>query len=276
MASPENLNLNERAGALVNQIAASLTEEHGAGTLTPSVYDSAWVSMVEKDINGERRWLFPESFRYLLEQQDLDGSWESYALEIDGILNTLAALLSLVKHRATPLSSDDSLLNDIESRISRATVAIQKMLQAWKVEATAGCAFEVIVPAHLELLAENGVHLEFDGKAQLMKVFQDTISRIDSEQLSGQKNFTISYSLEAFLHLNFNCIRHHTAFGSMFGSPSSTAAYLMRTSHWDEEAEQYLRRAIDSGSGKGNGSVPNVFPTTIFEMNWVGFHSVIC
>ena len=276
MAVPGNLNLNERACALTNQIADSLNKEYGVGTVTPSVYDSAWVSMVEKEIDGEKRWLFPESFRYILEQQDLNGSWKSYADETDGIVNTLAALLSLMKHRAALNSSDSALLNDIESRISRATVAIEKMLQAWKVEAATTCAFEVIVPAHLDLLAENGVHLEFDGKAQLMKLFRDKISALDSEQLSGQKTSTISYSLEAFLHLNFDNIRHQTAFGSMLGSPSSTAAYLMRTSHWDEEAERYLRWTINTGSGKGDGSVPNVFPTTTFEMAWVGFRVAIC
>ncbi|KAL8791678.1 MAG: hypothetical protein Q9195_005761 [Heterodermia aff. obscurata] len=274
MASPENLNLNERAFALVNQIAGSLSEEHGAGAITPSVYDSAWVSMVEKEVDGKKRWLFPESFRYILDRQALDGSWESYASETDGIVNTLAALLSLMKHRAAPHSSDGSLPSDIESRISTATVAIQKMLQAWNVKASNLCAFEVIVPAHLELLAEYGIHFEFDGKAQLMQVFQDKISRLDSDQLSGQKASTITYSLEAFLQLNFNGIRHHTALGSMYASPSSTAAYLIRTSEWDEEAERYLRRAIDTGSGKGDGSVPNVFPTT-FEMLWVGFRFAI-
>ena len=275
MASPESLNLNERACALTNQIAGSSTEENGVGTLTPSVYDSAWVSMVKKEANGEKIWLFPASFRYILEQQNLDGSWDSYSSEIDGILNTLAALLSLMTHKVAPSSSDSSLPNDIESRISRAIVAIGKMLQAWKVEATNYCAFEVIVPAHLELLAENGVHLEFDGKSELMKTYQDKISRLDSEQVSGQKTSTILYSLEAFLHLNFDGIRHHTVFGSMFASPSSTAAYLMRTSHWDDEAERYLRWAMDTGSGKGNGSVPTVFPTTIFEMTWVNSRLVI-
>ena len=272
MAAPEKLNLIERASALTNQIAASLREEYEQGGVTPSVYDSAWVSMVEKEIDGEKKWLFPESFTYILEQQKSDGSWESYAWEIDGILNTLAALLSLMKHKAAAqLSSDGSPLDDLESRISRAIVALQKMLQAWKVGATNHVAFEVIVPAHLELLAEHGVHLEFDGKARLMKVFQAKISRLDPEQLSGQKSSTILYSLEAFLHLNFNGIRHHTVHGSMLASPSSTAAYLMRTSHWDEEAERYLRRAINTGSGKGDGSVPTVFPTTTFETAWVGF-----
>ena len=275
MASPENLNLNERACALTNEIAGSSTEEYGVGTLTPSVYDSAWVSMVKKETEGEKIWLFPESFKYILEQQNLDGSWESYSSEIDGIVNTLAALLSLITHKAGPCSSDNPLLNDIESRISRAVVAIGKMLQAWKVAATNNCAFELIVPAHLELLAENGVHLEFDGKSQLMKTYHDKISRLNPEQLSGQKTSTILHSLEAFPHLNFNGIRHHTVFGSMFASPSSTAAYLMRTSHWDDEAERYLRWAIDTGSGKGNGSVPSVFPTTIFEMTWVNSRVVI-
>ncbi|KAL8784071.1 MAG: hypothetical protein Q9213_004198 [Squamulea squamosa] len=54
----------------------------------------------------------------------------------------------------------------------------------------------------------------------------------------------------------------------MFASPSSTAAYLIRSSQWDEDAERYLKWAIETGSGKRNGSVPNVFPSTNFEIIW--------
>jgi hypothetical protein len=54
------------------------------------------------------------------------------------------------------------------------------------------------------------------------------------------------------------------------GSPSSTAAYLMNTSVWDEDAEQYLRRVIvQCQKYVGDRGVPAVWPITTFEFSWV-------
>lgn len=55
----------------------------------------------------------------------------------------------------------------------------------------------------------------------------------------------------------------------MMASPSSTAAYLMYTSEWDNEAEDYLRHVIKDGPGRGTGAVPSAFPSTYFEYSWV-------
>ncbi|KAI0172217.1 hypothetical protein GGR52DRAFT_573358 [Hypoxylon sp. FL1284] len=52
------------------------------------------------------------------------------------------------------------------------------------------------------------------------------------------------------------------------GSPSSTAAYLMHISEWDDVAEEYLRDALRDGSGHGCGGVPSAWPSSIFELSW--------
>ncbi|KAA8567501.1 hypothetical protein EYC84_010509 [Monilinia fructicola] len=58
--------------------------------------------------------------------------------------------------------------------------------------------------------------------------------------------------------------------GSMFGSPSSTAAYLMNASVWDSEAETYLRSVTTQlSSNYPHGGFPSAFPTTIFETVWI-------
>jgi hypothetical protein len=53
----------------------------------------------------------------------------------------------------------------------------------------------------------------------------------------------------------------------MMGSPSSTAAYLMHASVWDDEAEAYLRKVLKYSAGRGNGSVPCAWPTSVFEVS---------
>ncbi|QSZ31417.1 hypothetical protein DSL72_000982 [Monilinia vaccinii-corymbosi] len=76
------------------------------------------------------------------------------------------------------------------------------------------------------------------------------------------------HSLEAFVgKMDFNRIVHYKINGHSMASPSSTAAYLMNCSVWDQEAE--LRNAVAHSIGRGTGSVPRAFPTTSFEVTWI-------
>ena len=55
----------------------------------------------------------------------------------------------------------------------------------------------------------------------------------------------------------------------MMGSPASTAVYLIDSSSWDDEAEEHLRNVISAGPGRGNGSAPTAYPSSLFEISWV-------
>ncbi len=101
------------------------------------------------------------------------------------------------------------------------------------------------------------------------------MSHIDLSVLYGNAKTTMLHSLEAFCgKINFDQVSHHKVFGSMMASPSSTAAYLTYRSTWDDESEAYLRHVISAGEGKENGGVPSAFPSTLFEITWVGnFHA---
>ena len=55
----------------------------------------------------------------------------------------------------------------------------------------------------------------------------------------------------------------------MMAFPSSTAAYLMNVSKWDDEFEEYLRHVVTAGPGWGHGGVPSANPSTHFEYSWV-------
>lgn len=261
--------LEREARALAQHLAQGCTQKYGLGSMTPAIYDTAWVSMISKTVDGNPRWLFPECFQFLLDTQLLDGDWESYASNDDGILNTMAALLALKRHGSAPYSTDE-LPFDFESRMSDAVTCLQSKLQQWDVEASVHVGFEVVIPALLLLLEEENVLFDFPGRQSLMRLNRKKLEKFDPRIMYGSTETTLLHSLEAFIgKIDFDRVGHHTRFGSMMASPSSTAAYLMNSSSWDDEAETYIGTTVMYGEGKGTGGVPSAFPSTNFELTWV-------
>lgn len=262
--------LADEAVLLIDQLANQNDDTYGLGTMTCAIYDTAWVAMVAKEVDGKLTWLFPESFEYLLERQNEDGSWESYGAEVDGVMNSLAALLALKQHQKQPELSLTALPNDIGTRIEKAIESITGQLQAWDVESTMHVGFEYLIPALLTMLEADDIQFKFAGRDRLMAINHKKMSRFQPAMLYGQQKTTALHSLEAFIGLiDFDRIQHHKTFGSMMASPSSTAAYLMSASEWDLESEAYLRHVVKFGHGKSSGGIPSAFPSNYFETTWV-------
>lgn len=234
--------------------------------MSTGVYDTAWVAMIEKTVGNKKEFLFPECFQSLLESQLPDGSWQRYASDVDGILNTSAALLAFKKHmRVRDLQSDD-----LASRCSKAEKSLQAILGKWDVGSTDHVGFEILVPGLLRLLEAERIFFEFPGRKLLMDLNAAKLARFNINILYKPIPITLVHSLEAFVGtLNFDKVLHHKVNGAMMGSPSSTAAYLMNCSVWDDEAEMYLRTVLNSTQGTDGRSLPCAFPTTVFELSWV-------
>lgn len=266
--------LQAQAASLVNLLAQGCTLQGGFGSLSTAAYDSAWVSLVQKEDGGVKQWRFPECFQYLLDAQHPDGGWLSSssasASAVDAVLNVLAALLALKRHMAEPLNC--TIPDDIGSRISKARSFLQGQLEVWDVEAAENVGFEILVPTLLQLLEQEGFNFNVPGLPALEALGNKKLAKFNPRMLydSGQTRLTLVYSLEAFIgRIDFDKVGHLKASGSMMASPAATTAYLMNSSNWDEEAEQYLSTVIATGSGKGGGGVPSAFPTLIFELSWV-------
>lgn len=258
------------AKRLLQSMVHDYERPDAGGSFSCAVYDTAWVSMLTKRVNGEDLWLFPAAFNYVLKTQELDGGWESYAAEIDGILNTSAALLALCRHRDAHLQLGELVHLDIHDRISRAEAALRKLLQGWDVVTTLHVGYEIIVPGLLQLLAETGISFDFSGKKILLEHHAYKMSRFDPQIFYQEKPISALHSLEAFIgKVDFERLKHHVRKGSMMGSPSSTAAYLQYSTEWNESCEKYLYRVLSGGAGKGNGGFPSAYPTTNFEIIWV-------
>lgn len=274
MAENSQTRLNGLASSLVDNMVSSHDAVYGRGSMTSTVYDTAWVSMVSKATGNQVEWLFPESFQYVLQQQSDSGGWSIASPLIDRILCSLAALLALCRHRESPLQlSGLNSVVGINERIVKATHFLRTELEDWNVESTDRVGFEILVPSHLEQLTRFGISFKFRDLDILLRIRKQKLSRFDVKILYGTWMCTALHSLEAFdgsEELDFNRVAHHKVCGgSMMASPSSTAAYLMNCSEWDDESESYIRNAIENGQGKGNGSVPSAFPSTIFELTWV-------
>ena len=96
------------------------------------------------------------------------------------------------------------------------------------------------------------------------------MSKFKPEYLYSKQKLTAIHSLEAFIgQIDFNQVRHHKEFGAFMATHSSTAAYLMHSSPWDDEAETYLHTVLELGAGQNSGGVPSAFLSTYFEVTWV-------
>ena len=265
--------LDGKAKELMSWMIEQDNHYHSFGSVSASIYDTAWLSMVSKRVDGELQWLFPEAFQYVLSSQEASGGWISDNLgsKIDCILTSMAALLALRRHASAPGPSS-GLGEDLLRKTYHGAAFVQTLLQSWDVESTLHVGFELLVSTLLDLLQEEGLVFSFPGRQMLLQLKDKKITKLRPEMLYNDNKATsaLIHSLEAFAGtIDFNKVAHHKVYGGMMGSPAATAAYLIYSSSWDDEAENYLRDVVSAGSGKKNGSVPTAWPTPFFEISWV-------
>ncbi|KAL7928807.1 Ent-kaurene synthase [Trichoderma chlorosporum] len=255
----------------VRCLAERCLQPHDFGSFSISIYDTAWLAMIRDPVDPSR-WLFPESYSYLLLHQAEDGMWPTYAAPIDGILNTLAGLLALIKHCKSDRISIDGPrpveVWGVAKRIEKARRALQSALNSWDVNQTLHVGFEMLVPGLLRQLGEEGVVFEFHSQAALTALYQKKLAKLHPDMLASKQQATLLHSLEALAGVfDFGLLRHHcSAYGGMLGSPASTAAYLMYSPEWDVRAQSYLENVVSSYGSCGG--VPSGFPTPVFEISW--------
>ena len=264
--------LDSEAAGFVRNVGRSHSKKVRSEFFSLSIYDTSWVSMVAKSEGNQRHWLFPESFVTLLACQSEQGGWEQGVSDIDGILNTMAALLAMLWHQKSPLDDNhfESTPDQLSRQISGAIGWLEKKLKSWDVEASDQVGFEILVPSLLRLLEQECIQFQFPASRRLEQLNASKLSKFKAHMLYSDKRSTLVHSLEAFVGtIEFDKVGHHLSDGSMMASPSSTAAYLIHSTKWDDAAEQYLRRVLSDSVGGDQGGFPSAFPSTIFETSWV-------
>lgn len=91
MTSKNLLGIERDAAGLVQTLAEGC-DSNDLGSTTIAIYDTVWLAMVSRTLDGGFKWQFPECFQYLLETQAADGTWTASQSLDDQILNTMAAL----------------------------------------------------------------------------------------------------------------------------------------------------------------------------------------
>ncbi|KAK2038154.1 ent-kaurene synthase [Colletotrichum somersetense] len=266
VALSQIMDIDQQAACLTRQLLDDSGPDQGAGSMTPSIYDTAWLALVKKrNADGEQQWLFPECFQYIVDTQLADGGWEAHRSHVDGILNTAASLLALRRHASEPLQVASVPAAEVQDRVDRASAALQSKLYAWDVTKSTHFNCEIILPTLLDLLKKEGVSFEFQGEATLMEAHEAKMSAFGPECLYGKERVAALHFLEAFMgRINYGKVAHHKVDGGFMRSPSSTAAYLIGSTDpaWDDEAEGYLANVLMRTGGK---SVPCAFPSADLE-----------
>ncbi len=263
----DGVEYSTRAGMLVRQLLNKQDPKYGVGSMTCSIYDTAWVSMVAKTTNGQTRWLFPSSFQYLLDHQQHDGGWQNSSSDIDGILNSLAALLALCRHIRQPRQIKGGL-EDLVHQKSRAVYFLEAKFSSWAVDiAVTNPSVQPLVAKLLQMLEREGLQFCFPGRNLFLDGREGEYPHYSQSVTYGDPKKAVTGFLEGRVgDVDFDRVGQHKISGSMMASPASTAAYLMNCSTWDDEAEAYLNHVVSLGVGQSTGGVPTKFPTTIFEV----------
>ncbi|KAE8423113.1 terpenoid cyclases/protein prenyltransferase alpha-alpha toroid [Aspergillus pseudocaelatus] len=273
--------LVQRARDLVHRISKEVHSEYGLSSMAPSIYDTAWLALVPDKTAEQSRWLFPESFAYLLETQNPNGGWDpleqsSRAVKYpdslwlpDCIIHSLAALLALCRHFRLAGCQGSNIPEDALARIFHAKRFLDEKLAAWTLEGTTHFGFELLIPVLLQLLSDEGLSFDFPVKEELL-VRYEKASIIDLNWLYDGPCQVPLLSLEAFIgKLDFSKLEHLVSDGGILASPASTAAYLIYAPKWSEKCETFLRHVVTNGQGQGNGALGGVFPLELFEPSWV-------
>ncbi|KAK4741552.1 hypothetical protein SAY87_025140 [Trapa incisa] len=261
------VSLCEETGKLVDAIK-SLLESMNDGEISISAYDTAWVALVEAEETttesianssssiSTRKPQFPESLRWIADNQLPDGSWgdsEIFSAH-DRIISTIACVVAL--------KSWDLHLDKCEKGMLFFKENLCK-LQDEKAEHMP-IGFEVAFPSILEMAKKLEIEIPSDSPI-LKDIYRKRnlkLKRIPNEILHKVPT-TLLHSLEGMGGLDWEkLLRLQSPDGSFLFSPSSTAYALMRTG--DQRCFHYLQKAVD----RFNGGVPNVYPVDLFEHLW--------
>ncbi|CCF85283.1 conserved hypothetical protein [Nitrolancea hollandica Lb] len=239
--------LRGAAGQLINGLRD--------GTMSETAYDTVVVSRLraDEDLN---RLAFPATIEWLGRHQHADGSWGG-RIEIphDRIVSTLAAITRLA-------DLPDPWVNEA---VQRGVTYLQRCNVDWFASPFETVAFELLVPQLLHDAVRLGLRLPFDLLGQVTLIRAEKLQRISLDALYDRPT-TLAHSLE-FLGSD---IDHHRVVnvrspnGSYGNSPSATAHVLAFA--YDDQAERYLRRVLDTSL---NGGACTVYPFEIFEKAWV-------
>ncbi|KAL8687226.1 MAG: hypothetical protein Q9218_006545, partial [Villophora microphyllina] len=239
------------ARAIVQHALALFHADKGAQGCHPTIYDTAWVAMLFRTTSdpASTELVFPESFQYLLDHQQVHGGWEMPDFKLGTILNTLASLLALTKRMKGLSGGMADGTASLKSRIDKAAEFVQRELAGWDPKSDAGSDLMISVPPLLTLLKTEGIHFRWRGSAALEQLEQQRLDRLrqtDSPQGPAESDPEV-YFPEGYTDISpSKSITEAKPFHGVACS-LSTAAYNLLSEDWNEQHEEdYFSAAIAS------------------------------
>lgn len=221
--------------------------------LSASSYDTAWVAMVPSPVSLKFP-LFPKCIEWILENQHYDGSWGLYdhdrSLIKDALSCTLACVLALRKWNI----GDEHIKRGLKFIGSNLSYSMDKKLLS-------PIGFDVIFPSMISYATDLDLDipaLQSDIDA-ILSVGDLEWKRLCGDNFNGCKAY-IAYITEGLkeVHDWHNILKYQKRNGSLFNSPSATAALVLNT--YDNKALNYL----DSLMKISDYSVPAIYPLNIY------------
>nr|AGN70887.1 labda-13-en-8-ol diphosphate synthase [Grindelia hirsutula] len=226
------------------------------GEISPSPYDTAWVSLIE-DVNGLSDGpQFPSSLEWIVNHQHSDGSWgDPYFSACDRLLATLACVVALTTWKIHPDKCDRGI-KFVEENLN-------KLGDEKEEHITDG--FEILFPALIDLAQNLEIKVPNDSP-----ILKELCARRDVKLLKIPKDkfhktpTILLYSLEGMKDLDWGkLLKLQSENGAFLYSPAATAFAFMQTK--DQKCLSFLTNVVK----RFNGGVPHVYPVEIFERLWM-------
>ncbi|WOL15866.1 hypothetical protein Cni_G24647 [Canna indica] len=220
--------------------------------LSTSSYDTAWVAMVPSPTSPNHP-CFPQCLDWILNNQHFDGSWGLHhshpSLIKDDLSSTLACILALEKWK-TGQGHVKRGLNFIESNFS---CIMDEQLRS-------PIGFDIIFSGMLEYANGMGLDIPMD-QSVINNILSKRAAELEWEQGSnceGRKVY-LAYVAEGLGNSQDwkKFMKYQRENGSLFNSPSTTAAALMH--RYNTKAHEYLHSLLL----KFGSSVPTAYPVDV-------------
>ncbi|KAJ8753007.1 hypothetical protein K2173_008742 [Erythroxylum novogranatense] len=244
----------ERSSMVVKRVASEVL---GNVKLSTSPYDTAWVAMVpsrDEEKKKQSEPLFPECLDWVIKHQQPDGSWcfdQPHPLLIkDSLSSTLACVLALNKW-----SVGEQLVNNGLKFLQTNFWAVTDKRQLQPI------GFEITFGGMIESSLESGLNLPFDA-ALVEGLLRERNIQIQRYRMDGKERH-LAYLLEGLglrgNHYDWEMVmKHQKSNGSLFNSPSATAAALIHSHH--HKCYDYLKSVLD----RFQNVVPTAYPLDIY------------
>ncbi|KAL8103448.1 hypothetical protein AgCh_027869 [Apium graveolens] len=191
--------------------------------VSPSAFDTAWLAMIP-DSKNTKNPMFKRCVNWILNNQQDEGFWGDDHSLIHTLSSILACILALAAWNVGPQSIELGKLYFI-STTKKLLDANHRKLPSW---------FTIVFPAMLEQAETLGLHLNLphDLKALLSSFSIDREKVDDRNEHPSPIMLSCAEALLSACDIDkLHVVKNLSEDGSLFHSPSASAAAYMATGH---------------------------------------------